>query len=178
MPKGLDFDNQYEWASLREMGVASFLRDRGWFTLPTYDYSGKQDDKAPILHGPTSKLIIPDVLAFKAKSARWFEVKAKTEATFHRKTQVWETGFSLRHWEHYRQVQTETGIDVLVFFVHDNKKPGDGNGEVRFASLNDLDRMRREYNGDKMGRGGMVFFPYDRLTLIVSTSKLLSSQAA
>jgi len=34
-----------------ELIVSGELKRRGWFVIPSYDYSGKDDDKAPRMHG-------------------------------------------------------------------------------------------------------------------------------
>ena len=162
------FDENLKWGAEAEIWVAAWLMRRGWRILPTYDFSGKDDDKAPRLAAvrPADSLVIPDLLSARGGTSRWVEVKRKTRADLYRKTGVLETGISRRLWTHYHKTQQATGIEVWIAFVHDVE------GEVRVRSIDDLNALPpREYLGTKMGRDGMVFFPWEQLLLLTTVEE-------
>lgn len=126
--------------------------------LPTYDFSGQANDKAPRLEGRFGKLIMPDLLLmFPAGTSRWVEVKLKTETTLHRKSGVINTGFPLRHWRDYRNVEKATGSQVVVIFIHLRE------AKARAATLGQLAPHARIDPSGKMSRGGMIFFDWARI---------------
>lgn len=138
-----------------ERVVANLLKQRGWFVIPSYDYSGEDGNKAPKMEGCTAALVIPDLDIAKAGERRWAEVKTKALATLHRKTGVLEHGIPVRHWHHYQQVEAETGCPVWIFIYEEST------GAVMCAEMRALGGGR-VYDGPKMSRGGMVFWPRDR----------------
>jgi hypothetical protein len=158
----MSFQEQLERSRQWEIAVGDWLRSRGCYVLPAYDYSGKDDDKAPRLQSPDgcTDLVIPDLAVFKRDTAgRWVEVKVKSCADEYRIGGYRVTGFSLRHWEHYQQVQEISGTEVLMIFIHMAER------EVRAATLDALagPLLSHRYTGSRMGRHGMVFFRYDEM---------------
>ena len=135
--------------------VAALLRRDGWYVIPSYDYSGDDNNKAPRIQGANSCHVLPDLDIAKGGDRRWAEVKTKEQATFTRKTQRFEHGIPLRHYNDYLEVQHITGNEVWLF-VYEEKS-----SEILCAKLDDLSQQKREYNGGKMSRGGMIFFPRD-----------------
>ncbi len=155
------FDVERERGKGAEIAVSGQYQREGRFVLPSYDYSGDGDNKAPILQCGNRRLILPDLLTFLPGGRKeWVEVKLKDETTLYRKTQTIETGLSLRHFHHYQQVQQVTGIEVSILFVHLKEK------QVVGATLDELNSIGREYTGDKMGRGRMWFVPYAKLDVV------------
>jgi hypothetical protein len=57
---------------------------------------------------------------------------------------------------------------VWIFFAHELED------EVRCSSLEKLMPIAREYGGQKMGRDGMVFFPWDQLTRVAILSAIMA----
>lgn len=154
------FERQLSAAREWEVRVAGWARRRGWYVLPTYDFSGKEDDKAPKMLAPSGSrdLVLPDLQCFKDQEIRWLEVKWKARADVHRRTGHRVTGISKRLWDHYLEVQCTTAGDVYVVFLHELER------EVRGASLSWLrQNVHHTYDGGKMGRAGMVFWDYDVL---------------
>lgn len=162
------FREARERSRVIEMAFSAWLKRRRYKVVPTYDYSGLQDDKAPKMEAadPTASLVLPDLLAARDGRIFWFEVKLKTEATWTRCTQRYETGISFRLWQHYWQVQHESGGTVHLIFVHEKER------EVRCGTLAELDDIKRPYFGSRMGRAGMVFFPCEKLHRIASLDEL------
>jgi hypothetical protein len=133
--------------------VASVLMRRGYFVVPSYDYSGEDNNKAPRMEGTGVFLVIPDLDVCKHGERKWIEVKTKKKATLHRGTGVVEHGFSLRHYRHYQRVEAETGTPVGICIVEEDT------GLILGARIRDLAAVERIYCGKNMGRDGMVFFP-------------------
>lgn len=135
-----------------ELIVSDELKRRGYFVIPSYDYSGENDDKAPRMHGTAASLVLPDLDVCKDGRRVWVEVKTKEEATFHRNTQRLEHGISQRHYRDYKEVEKVSGCDVYLA-VYEIKT-----GDVLMAKLSNLSKRERVYAGEKMSNGGMVFF--------------------
>lgn len=133
--------------------VAGLLQQRGWYVIPSYDYSGKDDDKAPRMTGQAQCWMIPDLDVAKGGRRIWVEVKAKAASTYHRGLQRWEHGIPLRQFEHYRSVEYETGC--LVFLaIYEEDTCCLLTAQLRLLPV-------RIYDGPLMSRGGMAFFPRD-----------------
>ena len=62
-----------------ERVVAGILMNRGWFVVPSYDYSGEDGNKAPKMQGADLSLVIPDLDIARGGDRRWIEVKTKLE---------------------------------------------------------------------------------------------------
>jgi hypothetical protein len=141
-----------------EVALATFIRARGWHVLPTYDFSGKGDDKAPKLLAPAGQrdLVMPDLQCFRNGEVRWIECKWKARADFNIKRGYYVTGISLRLADHYERVNQMTGADVFLLFLHEHE------GEVRGGKMRDLaTAWSHDYQGEKMGRSGMRFWRWD-----------------
>ena len=132
--------------------VAALLQEAGWYVVPSYDYAGDEKDKAPKLQGNKYSFVIPDLDISRAGNRLWAEVKTKREPTEHRVTKRVEHGIPLRHFQHYQRVQEITGCPVWLFVVEESS------GDVLCGKLDELTKNGREYNGNKMSNGGMIFF--------------------
>lgn len=154
-----DFKAKRAFGKRAEVSIAKWLGELGHYTLPAYDFSGHDDNLAPKLMTayPRRSLIAPDLLVGGHGKCFWLEVKHKSRADYTRITGRLETGCSLRHFEHYREVQLVTGLDVYLLFVHRAE------GEVRGEKLDKLETIKRIYAGEKMDRSGMIFFPWEAL---------------
>lgn len=171
------FEQMLGWGGEAEKAVSRWLQARGWYVLPTYDYSGEDDNKAPKMEGFKRSLVIPDLLAAQfAHGSCWLEVKRKTKADYTYTTGRHETGISLRLWNDYKAVAHETGIDASVIFVHERED------QIRAGRIARLDGgscdhglceqpIRRESNSPRMGR--MVFFCWECLGYVAQTSEVL-----
>jgi len=153
---------QFQMGRNGEKLTADLLRKRGWYVIPSYDYTGEEGNKAPKLEGQRAAYVIPDLDIAKDGTRRWAEVKTKSGATFTRINNRYEHGIPLRHFQHYLATQRVTGCEVWLFILEQDT------GDVLFGRLNDLAEVRREYRGDQMSRGGMVFFPRDAFRLFTT----------
>jgi hypothetical protein len=154
-----------------EQIVAKWLQDRGWYVVPSYDYSGA-DDHPPRMQGADAAYVIPDLDIAKDGRRLWVEVKTKTAATFTRMTQQLEHGISLRHFEHYQAIQRITGSHVWLFVIEEDC------AVLLAESLDALSQRKRVYAGGKMGRAGMVFFPRDRFRTVIQLRDLPNGERA
>ena len=142
-----------------ERVVANALQRRGWFIVPSYDYTGQNGDKAPKMQGLNLSLVIPDLDAARRGKRFWVEVKTKARPDFTRSTGQWEHGIAKRHLEHYRRVEIESGAPVWLMIVEEQNALLIGQSLAKLGTP-------RIYEGWKMGRGGMAFWPRERFRLI------------
>lgn len=156
-----DFNRRLIWARECEVAIGDFLRARNWWAIPSYDFSDKGDDKAPKMLAPRGRfdLVLPDLQCFRDGKQRWFEIKRKTRSDHYRIGGYAVTGMSLRLFEHYRRIEKETKSDVVIVFVHETE------GEVRGDTLSNLEKLAKShrYDGDAMGRAGMIFWRYEQI---------------
>jgi len=145
-----------------ELKVAGFLKRRGNYVIPSYDYSGEENDKAPKLQGPLEDYVIPDLDVSKNGERRWVEVKSKAGAVLHRKSGDYVHGIPKRHYKSYIEVAKITGCEVWIAVCEENT------GDILVANLSSLP-IHHEYDGPKMSRGGMVFFRRSDFTLLAKT---------
>ena len=147
------FAQRLQFGRSAEERVAHLLQHRyGCYVVPAYDYS--VGDEAPKLQGAFCGYVVPDLDVSKGGARSWVEVKAKTNAgSPTRLTGQIEHGFSWRLFQHYRTVQQITGTPVFIIILEVIT------GDILYQSLDALDEVKRVYDGDKMDRGGTVFFP-------------------
>jgi hypothetical protein len=164
--KGLSFKDKKRIAQRSERLIARWLMSLGWYVLPSYNYSGEDDNKAPkLLRAGSKSFIVPDLLIAKDGVFRWVEVKTKTERNRYAIGRCWNTGFDSNHWCHYKEVARITGTEVWVAFVHAQ------DDEILYDSMANLGKFVRHYTEDKMGPGGMVFFNCDRIPTVGKLSE-------
>lgn len=148
-----------------EVLVSQILQSRGWYIVPSYDYSGS-DDKAPRMQGQKLCYILPDLDVSKQGEERaWVEVKTKEEAVEYRKTHTLRHGISLKHYKHYQEVEKISGCAVYLA-VYEIKT-----GDVLMAKLSSLAKHVQIYEGDKMDYGGMAWFPRDAFDLLETVTR-------
>ncbi len=149
------FAKRLAFGRTAEETVAGILQHRfGCHVVPVYDYNGA--NKAPKLQGAGGGLVVPDLDVSRDGERTWVEVKAKNNSgSPTRLTGRAEHGFSWRLFCEYRDVQRITGTPVYIVIFETVT------GDVLFQSLDALDGIKRVYDGDKMDRGGTVFFPRD-----------------
>lgn len=158
-------DAAREW----ERALATWLAGRGWYILPTYDYGGEGEDKAPKLMAPVGKnaIVLPDLLCFRAGREQWCECKWKACADTYRRGGYRVTGISLRLLREYERVEKATQAEVVLAFLHDREQ------EIRGATLARLKACySHTYSGPMMSRGGMIFWRYDKIPRWGSLARL------
>lgn len=175
MPRSDDhFHAQLDAAREWERSLAAWIRSRGWYVVPTYDFCGRGEDKAPKLLAPpgAESLVLPDLQCFRDGRAQWLECKWKARADRYRKTQQLTTGISRRLFDHYQRVEERTGFCVVLAFLHEREQ------QIRGGSLADLERcFSHDYTGERMGRFGMRFWRWLDIPLWAPLA-VLSHEAA
>jgi hypothetical protein len=148
-----------------EETIARILQHRyGCHVVPVYDYSA--GDKAPRLQGAHGGYVVPDLDVSKNGDRSWVEVKAKNNAG----SRTWltgrvEHGFSWRLFQQYQMVQQITGTRVYIIILETHTN------DILYQSLDQLDAVKRVYEGDKMDRGGTVFFPRDSFEFLCNAAE-------
>ncbi len=102
-----------------EVAVAEWLRRRGWGIVPGYDYTGSDGNKGPRATFLSRKLIIPDLDIFKSGKRVWIEVKYYTYAPWNRKLDTNVHGIPRYYYEHYLEVEKESGHPVFLAVVEE-----------------------------------------------------------
>jgi hypothetical protein len=136
--------------------VERFFRERGDYIIPTDEYSGWRNDKAPLAHGPYNSLIIPDLDTFSNGRRRWVEVKTKRDSTLTRMSGQYEHGMPLKHYYAYQSVQRESGC-VVCLAVYEI-----ATGMLLFSAIDDLGEGRHAW----MAGEWHIFFPRDKFEVL------------
>lgn len=92
--------------------MVRWLQMRGWYVIPSYDYSGEGGAKAPKLQGLKAAFPVPDLDVCRFGVRRWVEVKTKEAADFTYKTGRFEHG--IEHFDDYVRVAEETGTGAWL----------------------------------------------------------------
>lgn len=159
-----DFECLLQRGRTAEELVADLFRQWGYYVIPSYEYSGRDDDKAPKLTGSVRGYTLPDLDVSGNGRRFWVEVKLKTEPTWTRKLQRYEHGIPLRHYQDYLEVERITGCPVYLAIVEENT------GLILIQRFRKLCESARIYDGVKMSRGGMAFFPRDSFQILTRFS--------
>lgn len=129
--------------------VAEQLRLRNKGVIPSYDYCGKDRNKAPRLQFTWGWLVVPDLDVCGGGERFWCEVKTKAERSFHRLSGDYVHGIDKHHYKQYLEVERESGCRVLLFIVEEDT------GLILYGPLGTLPI---HHETDKMGKGGMVYW--------------------
>ncbi|WP_445202058.1 hypothetical protein [Tenuifilum sp.] len=152
-----NFKEKLEFGQDGEHEVALVLLDMGVSVLPLYQFDS---DHAPYILGAGKRLISPDLFCFGNKS---FMVEVKTKNQWVEFRGVVETGIEQKHYNHYKQVQEMTGLDVFLFFNHKEKQPIG----LYFCKL---DEYTRVWDGSAKGKQvhpPMVFYNIEVLKKVL-----------
>jgi hypothetical protein len=85
---------------------------RGWYVIPSYDYTGEGKAKAPKLQGIRDAFPVPDLDVCRFGLRRWVEVKTKEASDWTWKTSQYEHG--IEHYDEYVRVAEETGTEAWL----------------------------------------------------------------
>lgn len=102
-----------------ELRVSRWLQERGWYVIPSYDYSGADGDKAPRLQGIKRGHAVPDLDVASGGKRKWVEVKSKDHANprhdaYWGRCEVPEHGVDHGNYLDYLEVKRITGDDVWI----------------------------------------------------------------
>jgi len=132
--------------------IAKILRDEGYYVVFLADNQERGQNGAPGARNRDDFITLPDLAVFLRGKQGYVEIKFKASADFTVLTGREEHGIGKRKWEMYCKIQKETGSLVYLFIYEGNS------GAILYATIDELAPLMREYNGDKMDPGGMVFF--------------------
>lgn len=111
---------QYKQGAIGQRLVSLLLQGRGYYVIPSYDYTGTDGDKAPRMQAYRDSYVVPDLDVARGGQRAWIEVKTKTIPVFFRATQQERHGIEQRLWRDYEAVQRETGDPVFLFVIEQN----------------------------------------------------------
>lgn len=108
------FDANLELGRMGERLVSTWIQSKGYGVIPSYDYTGKENNKAPKLMFAESGFVVPDLdIAFRGRRF-WVEVKTYYHAPLNRKHGINVHGIPRRLYEDYLQVERSTGCLVYL----------------------------------------------------------------
>lgn len=142
-----------------ELAVSAYLRERGWYVIPSYDYAGLDHDKPPRLQGLRNAYPIPDLDTCRDGCRVWLEVKGKASARMYYKTGKYQHG--IHNYEHYLEVQEQTGSQVWLAIVeYADVHTWDELGVAGQMLVQSLDALGSPQQGRLLGKPAS-FWPRD-----------------
>jgi hypothetical protein len=156
---------EYRTGTVAEMKLATLLRRSGWAVSIVRHGTAV----APMLLGWTGKLVLPDLQGFPpGGSSVWVEGKWKsTTGVMECMGNLVTTGLDLQNYQHYCEVQRQTGHPVVIAFM---QREQDG------IYLAHLDRDMVPAVGNAKGK--MVYWDLAKLQRLCSYEELMATQAA
>jgi len=109
-----------------ERVVEGWLQARGWWVIPSYDWSGENGDKAPRMYSNSGRIVLPDLDTCKDGMRRWVEVKAYDHSPWNRKHKCNTHGIKRRHYFDYGRVHEQTGSEVWLAVIEQAMEAYDG----------------------------------------------------
>jgi hypothetical protein len=128
----VSFQEKLARGRLGERLVSAWCKGRGWYVVPSYEFSGKADDKAPRMSGSDRAFVIPDLDTARTGRRRWLEVKTYDHAAPNRALGEPVHGIKRNHHQQYLSVQDISGCDVYLGVLEVST------GELLIAKLSDL----------------------------------------
>lgn len=166
----MSFAETLEFGKLGECVVATAMTCRGYSVLPVYEIQ-RGNYKGPRVFAPKGQRVAPDMFCMKPKDRFFVEAKRKSVFSWHRNTQRWVTGIDMRHYEDYKLILEETGIRILLVFLHEKAEPDPrdvmycpGKCPTGMFAVS-VDKPTNHEN-DKWGPSGMVYWAYKDLLII------------
>lgn len=153
--------------------VATIIQEDGGLVIPSYDYSGSDNNKAPRLQGLDNSYVLPDLdISYYSVfnyERTWVEVKAKRTIMYFRNLKREEHGISFLHWKDYLEVQRITKTPVVLFIYEEPTQL------ILYEYINELektDSRRGEMKkGNGKNEGEMINFPRAAFKLLVKHNK-------
>ncbi len=179
MNKTIAFEQskEYRIGYNAESILAQILREEGYYTIFTADVKERGRNGAPGARSGSGFITLPDLDVGKNGYRGFVEVKYKYKADFTTITRRHEHGIGWNKFEMYRKAQQQFGCDVFLF-IYEGKDgvilynrldillpkrnyyiKRTGQFSFYFQERGERHSIARRYHGDKMDRGGMIFFP-------------------
>jgi len=172
----LAFNQSLESGKTGETEIAQFLLSKGHKILPVYEIAEGQY-KGPAVYSGDKTIIAPDMLVFhKDKGAVFIEAKSKTGFCQYRKKSTkdyvhWVTGIDAHHYSQYLDIKEQCKTDVYLMFLQKGgwakDSPATSPSGLYCGEISVLNsRIDHRYDGNKYGKGGMVYWHIDDLKKI------------
>lgn len=172
------FKERLAFGQIAESWIATWLRRRCHYSiLPIYEKE-ISNGKGPRFWTPAETLIAPDMLAMRPDSIKWIEAKHKTVFTWHRITKRWTTGIDLKHYRDYLRVASTSPWPVWLLFLHSKSETQEGSGRCPVGLFGGeilLLAKRENHRSEKWGKGGMVYWAHESLTLLASLEEVATA---
>jgi hypothetical protein len=149
-----------------EHTASDFLQAMNWYVLAGYNFTGPEGNKPPQIQcGDKSKWSCPDLLVCRDGMSYFVEVKIKAISPTFRNSDEVRHGIDLKHYDHYKEVQKESGIPVWLWVIEEET------GEVLCQLLDILTLTEKPGVGVMTGK--MMYFPKSSFTIlgVVSASE-------
>lgn len=173
-----EFESRLAFGQVIETRIARWLLARGAHILPVYDIE-YETGKGPRLFSAEFQAACPDMLFFgRGGCIIWVEAKGKSVFTWYRKSNQWQTGIDLHHYQDYKRVQETTGLSVWLMFLQTASTPWEKDKQMGcppecptglFAC--ELDTIP-DHSSDRHGRHGMVYWNHQQLRLLAEISEV------
>lgn len=129
-----DFDKQLARGRSGEKILSKLLQEKGWHVIASYNYTGKDEDKAPKMYCLQQGRVIPDLDTAKDGKRLWVEVKTKYTFAPNPRTKIPQHGIDVRHFNDYKSVEKITGTSIWIAVYEELS------GDVLIAKMSDLER--------------------------------------
>jgi hypothetical protein len=102
---------------LGEKAASAELRRHGASVIASYQFSGRDDDHAPVLEFERAGVVLPDLDVSQRGRRRWIEVKTYERAAWNTTAGCYVHGIPVRLFDAYAKVEQETGSEVYLAIV-------------------------------------------------------------
>lgn len=181
----MSFRTKLEIGRAGESVIAKWFRRKGYTVLPVYEKI-IDEFKGPQLYTPSTELVAPDMLVFKADNMLWIEAKHKTRFSWYGKEKRFVTGIDQRHYNDYCKLSQYSNLPVWLLFLHvqddtwsedvqkwnaPSKCPTGLFGEnIKYLMKNE------SHKNEKHGRSGMVYWSHSVLKLIAPLNEVIQDE--
>jgi hypothetical protein len=110
----MSFDEKLEFGKIAEKEIESYFMNKDYNIIRSYDYVG-DDNKSPKMFSKKINFVLPDLDISKNGKRFWVECKHYTHTPLNRKYNIYVHGIKKRHYNHYLNVQNETGNLIYLF---------------------------------------------------------------
>lgn len=108
---------QFIVGQLGEKAAAAQFKREGRSVIASCEFSGANDNHAPVLEFERHNLTLPDLDVSGRGRRCWFEVKTYDSARENRSHGIFVHGIPVRLYDHYVNVERETGSEVYLVIV-------------------------------------------------------------
>lgn len=155
----------HERAERAERECTEYLKQLHWLIVPAANYA---NDGAPMVEAANRNqaIVMPDQIGMKNGRMASFDSKWKSQAVPRRnRDNRLFTGIDKHSYTHYRRFQIESGMPVVVVFLHDKEN------EVRCGAIDRLDQNQAPHCTQEQypdSKGGMHNWWYEDIPLWMS----------